>query len=556
MIANEIIERAQSFQTTVNQLFDGYPRYQLDLSWPSIGVIDRILSPFRGRATLSESEREVVCGAACYLALMTHDSWDSFFDKPEVMATITQVPSVEVIVAARGGAFLPRGATFKVKLVQSLLDLLASTEPLFAHFERSQHPRLPGDNIVSPFAAGLFSGLTPFGEGEWARVPAGEFRNLIAADDILSRSSADHYGRITPSESHGASADLYRHQLILPPAYFAEHIPYERAVSYFVKFVKDTPVEGTELIKLCTNLMMSTDHAISIVGFAALTSLTTDTPSPRLLAAAHSFRPHIQQLKPAILLARSLLSETRTPDWLVAVSRDQLDEAKRLIRIDQALELNPLLLYDPSFLEDPNLFPLLHHLSWGEGTKARQFLDLYSEKFPLSIALVLQSIHLALQLKDRARARNELSALDPQTLKEGSIARARLLLFRARLHPELALDALTSVVNETDPFSEEYSRAALRLAEAHLVAGRFALAEPLLESLRADSSNREYVPALLSTIRLRALEGADNEAIAEILKELVSVAPQHPSTFEVVRELRLISLQESDATKEAAPARR
>lgn len=528
MIQREVFDRALNFKLSLDRLVPDQPKYHLDFTWPSVGIVDLLLRPYRGR-TLTAADDDVILGAAAYLGGLAHDSWNTFFDKPDVELLFAVQPAPEILLRASGGSFA-KARPYTVPIVSALKRLLRDTGPTFPFFERASRPRSGSSNIISPFTAGLVCGLSPWGEGPWRDLSAGSFRNLMAADDLLSRSSADRYARLFPSEPHGADPELYRHHLVLPPPFHEEQIPYERALAGFARYVNAREISGGRLIQLCQNLLQSPDDTIATAAFGLLGAIA-ETATPRLLAAAEAFGAHTASLRPVVFTARALLG--RTEDWLMALNDGARDEALRLVLLDASIGLLPHLLFDPSFLDDPDLFPLLHHLSWGELPEARSYLELYLSKKAASTALVLQSVHLALAMRDRDLARTELSAIDPSTLSAAR-TRARYYVLDARANPERARSSLAQAIAVSEPVSNERSRALVMSGESFLAEGNATAARPLFEELANDTAGIGYLRGLLGLASI-ALAESDETALEGHLRQLIALAPQHPAVFHLAQ---------------------
>ena len=153
MIDEQVIEATKAFQDFWNEIFSEHKRFRLDGAWPSIGVIDRILLPLRGREKLDAEELVLIRGAAAYIGIFAYSYW-SMFPDTEVELTASLDAKLEFILRASGGKHLGSGESFVVPLCRSLEKILKEgpgEKVLFAKFSRYVGPE---DNIVSLFAAG------------------------------------------------------------------------------------------------------------------------------------------------------------------------------------------------------------------------------------------------------------------------------------------------------------------------------------------------------------------------------------------------------------------
>lgn len=411
MIEQTITDQAQAFANFWSAIFADYPYYQLDFTWPSIGVVDRLLSPLREKERLTEFENLMLEGTASYLAKMIHDCWNNFDQELDVRAFLNTASPNGPIIEASGGKYLTSDTSFRVPLQRTLQRLFRqSSSSEVPSFGRHKRFVTETDNLLSTFATGLFTGLCPWGEGPWSTHAEEKFADYIKSTvTFLSRSSGLCYQRTSLLEELGASPSLYASNLILPPAFAYEPYRALRAVSGVVDFWRTTHTEEDRLRKLVHQLAHSMDELIASAGFAIACAFESERPSDKLKSLSFAFEKNISALRPAVMLARLTL---RRPDnWISLLEQEKYDEATKLYVLENELGLLPLLSVNEETLANKRLIIFFQLASWQRLPEARQYLESVLASSQPSVSLLLQYGHLSLLLNKRKDAEETLKKL-------------------------------------------------------------------------------------------------------------------------------------------------
>ncbi len=529
MIEEKIIKLAAEFAAPWSKQFEKSARLALDFSWPSIGVVEQILRPLTYKSSFSATDEQIILGAASYIGGIAFDCWKAFPDQPNVKLILREEKEANVILVASEGKFLKEKETFSVNISAALREVISSPKNPFPFFSNFSVSLFEGHHPITMFARGLCSGLTPFGKGGWEKVSDADFiHNLMAADDVLARRTANHYATLYPSESNGADANLYRSHLILPPAGYKEPTRYSRAVAGIIAFAKEKELDHKQIDSLAQNLMVSMDYQLAAVGYIVAAALCQGTMSSRLLAARETIGTYATALRPAVFQARSFLG--LSTDWLLLVAKGNLQEAKKVFELDNMCGLLPLVTFDQEILEQSDYFALLHHLAWGELKGAQNFISLAKQSGNTDPRLILQGAFLAI-LNDEIEKAAELLDSISSTIKSAALdLQGKYALFRGEIAAasgnfEEATSAFEQSLTMLRPGTRWADSAALAVSRCAQGRGDKERAKNYLEELTS-RPNSVYLEAMLDKIGVSE-RNTDDEGI----KKLFSLAPNNPDVF-------------------------
>lgn len=328
MISNKVKEKLDSFISQIEPLLSLSPFYTLDYSWPSFGFFDVITQPLRGKKNLDQFSTEVLTATAAYLAIITHDCWQLF--DAEI---IVDFQDEGVILGARKGKFIPEGEEVVLYLERDLNKIIAEFPypfPVFSDFNREIAPYM---NILSSFAIGVVTGLSPYIEGPWSKLKPVDFKeNIEKTVKHLAEGSANYYGKIFPNEPLGQVAELYLNSLIFPPILYSEDAPARRAVSGILEFAKEFKVTKENLLALTLNLSKLPDEVLSLAGIA-ISSALIEKENPNLIASTDTKGLFLGTIRSAMydVIEHFKLSE----DWLKKEDYDDLSKKQ----IDKEINL-------------------------------------------------------------------------------------------------------------------------------------------------------------------------------------------------------------------------
>ncbi len=533
MLADEVVQLAVQFKVSSSKLLEHFPRYILDFSWPSVGLLDRILRPLRAKRELNERDEQMILAASAYIGGIAYDCWQQFEGQPSVTLQL-EADGKEVVIRAKGGSHLKEGESYFVPITSVVRQLLVSPSNPLPTFGALRRPLVPGQNYLSQVALGIIAGRSPYGSGPWNKIEDHEIiNNLMATDNQLARSSAAHYTAHYPSDEVGGDSNLYRSHLVLPPGGYKERFPWSRAVEGVMSYVEAQSISKDQLLTLALNLAQSPDEQISTAGLIVALAVTDDTPHPKLLAAVESFGILIASLRPAVLIARSKLK--LSGDWLLELSNGNTELAKNLALKDMRLGLTPLLYVDESSLETADLLPLFHHALWGEAELARNFLAIYGQTQPLTIPLILQGCHLDIMLNRLDRASADLAALPELAVENSELSRCRYFTVKGKL--ALARGELKSGIacfmqaSKSLPVTErDGALATLSLAKCLQSDGQIDAAHAELDKLVGAQVTATTLRARL--LRIELFEGRQEfEAMREEVMAAYLIAPQDGTVF-------------------------
>lgn len=396
MIDPAVVSIAQEFIEAWSDKFKNYPRYALDLSWPSIGIVDKILIPLRYNQDFNELEHNTIVGAAAYIGGIIGGIWSNFPDRTieASIALSKESDKTEIILSAKGGRFLPRRQRYTIELVSSLKKILSNPLSPFPAFNFYSQPISPYDNIVSLFARGVACGCSPFGVGPWNDIPLKDMDPyLISMQTTIARQCATYYDKAFPSERIGRQAILYWHYLILPPLGFNEIFMGATMANGLNMFVQNNQYDKNDLIQLGINLAQTPDDMLSAAGFILASGLLTESPSDKYRAARETMGNRAIDLKPAIHFFK-LKTEGPKSTWLDSIYLQEKDTTLARLQIEREQNLLPMLRLSNQTLTSISSYPIACALCFSQANVARSLINFLAKKGRISIDYILQGIFL------------------------------------------------------------------------------------------------------------------------------------------------------------------
>ncbi len=437
MTTQAVLDSARLFSDEINLRLAKFPIYQLDGTWPSVGTLDYILYPLRGRDDLTESEVATAHGAACYIAALAVETWRAFGSGGEVTLLLSGAASPDVMLSISGGELLKNDGKFSVAVNQALRRFLREDESIYEVFPGHKRLLYPDQRTISTFAIGIIAGLTPYGKGPWSsrriddHLPA-----LPAIVNLLSDSCSRYYARVFPQEEQGRIAELYRQRLILAPAGVLEPFPGTNATAGLCSFLtsRKYPVEISSA--LVENLAQFPDETIAAAGYATASHLQAQNPSRTLLAIGRAFETYAAALRPASITARLGLGSQQT-DTIELIEEGNFEGAQTLLEFERKFYYVPLLKLSTKTACRPEYLKIVESiLCFNPRPAAEEIYRLYRSA-GLDEEVTLQGVFLDLLSGNQERAVEVLRESDKSM--QGSSQQIKSFKFELKGRISLAL---------------------------------------------------------------------------------------------------------------------
>lgn len=360
----EITERAKALQEHSAFVFRAQPKYILDFSWPTVGLLQLYLAPLLGKQKFSKADEGAIDQVACYLGCMAADYW-TLLSEGKTAVTLS---GPEITITGKGGPLLPKRGLFEVNISRELRQILSTPKDPFPVLADWHLPKtgfnLLNDrsnifryNLISAFALGLFTGLCPYGKGPWAEKTVEEWAECLAPVHLhLSTSSAKYYSRCFPLEPMGAEPQAYLSGLIFPPMGAPELPDYFGNIHLLLGYLKD--LEKQEILSLAKNLSFSPDPTFATCGFLVGTSLCEETGP--FMHQADVLRPYWYRLLPNVAEITRVLSHGFS--WPDLMQKGLFDQAKKALEREIAWGLLPETLLSARRLANKNFHPVFESL--------------------------------------------------------------------------------------------------------------------------------------------------------------------------------------------------
>lgn len=538
MIDERIQNLANEFAAFWTDLFSEHPRYSLAFDWPSLGVLDLILYPLRGKTEHNIGDDKLLDGAAAYLAVMMYKSWRSFPDHPRAEVRMTETPRTEIEVIATEGAFLSDGQTFSISLVSLLKQILGAAPNPLPTFATGKRLTTPSLNLISILGTGLMTGLCPYGKGTWANLRPEEFAaSLHVFCAANARSCADYYNDLFPTKTTGADPTLYQNFLILPPLGFDEDFPGARATAGLLDYARSRKTPNDELYSLSLDFLKFPNDLIASTGFITACAICEKGLPEALLAHSDQLDITAAGFRPAVRLARKMLGLRES--WRDFA--EEQDWAGAIAFAEREYQLGLLPLYAPllsPYLSIYSLHHLFEFIFSSETDRVASLLDSMNNHSNLPTKLLVYRLCLSLFVKDIPLAASLLDTIDQSALSEDTSETrfryyyAKGILSQLSGHDAQAIDAWEQALCEETLDHRLWAAVACEITENALAQGSLDYASDLLKVVLSRTPWK--ITANLQFLRLSYLKHERSQADDTLLR-LIKLAPTNPRIFSFLK---------------------
>jgi len=503
----------ENFINFWNKVYAEVPHYKLDLSWPSVSVIENMLTPLYDRKNFTIYEEDTFIGTVLYLAEVTKNCWECFGAEVEIFNS-----DFGITIIAKSGPYLGAGETYRVNIERDLRMIITSLPSPFPIFNGFSRVLSPQEGRIVPYALSIFTGLSPAGIGPWRDIKLEDFiEQTSKVVKYLAKTTAENYAYCYPNELLGEVSELYLSGLIFPPTLFVEDLPCESSVIGILSFAKSYKISNKQLYKLALNLSKSVDFRISQSGFVVASALSCPQITPDILAQGKIQGINLCILRPLLNLARYEL--TGQGEWL-----GEEKVSLETITFEQNIGFLPWLRMKPERLlnlhEDPELLSAVAELSILNIENSSLIFNRLSEEtgdFEIKIqAIAVSSDEPEKILRDLEEIISDgnkddrIKALNLKGLVSLSIGRG-----------EVGLTTLETCLEE-----DRSEVTLFNLGLAYLKSERLSDAEVLFEELYAKSpGNIEVILNLIS------IYDRTEKNIGVLLAHLIKYAPNDPRVF-------------------------
>jgi hypothetical protein len=392
MLDGEVKKISDDFVSFWNEVFQAQPQFLLDYTWPSIGIVDKLLFPLRGKKTFSAADLPLIRGAAAYIGIIAFRAWRNF-PEVETSLTLTLEEPRDIVIKAKGGKFLKDDENFGISIgrtIENALKQVGTPVEIFADFTRVFSRN---ENILSNLATGIVSGACPSGHGPWKEKSQEKFNEyLVRAAEVMSDSCIEFNDTHYSGVAEGSRKELYFPNLLLPPIGFNEPHPGSRAMLSILGFKDHVEMSEEQLTVLAKNLAHSPDEHISTAGFIVASALCQNEAPNWLRAYGLVHAERLPRLRPVVDLAKSYLKQ---PRFFQHFEKGESEIAKASFKIEYEIGFFPLyFLPHLNYLENPNLNDFFYLLSWTSPRDCYNALDTYSILEPHPLDLQLQLLFL------------------------------------------------------------------------------------------------------------------------------------------------------------------
>ncbi len=432
MIDDAVLYLANDFSLYWSKYFLKYPKCQLDFTFPSLGVLDRLLMPLRLKERLSEREEIMILGSSAYIGAMVYDVWSNFPDSSRIGLKFktkeNEEEKEEILLSASGGKFMSQRESFRINITEALKYILSTPLTHFPVFPFFYPPIAPDDNLISLFSKSLICALSPFGEGEWKNLKLKNISKFLKTSDlIMSQTSSAYYRNAFPGERIGKDPNLYASQMILPPLGFKENYIGSFLASGIGRYLNNKKLNKKEIIALGTNLALSPDDTFSKAGFMILASeiksddkKNEEIENPnikKVLLAREIIGEKALNLKPAIMILRAIRNKEN--NWLEHIVKENYEEANKIIETEKISNLLPFLTLPLEYLKKEDFILFFAAVNFGSPIISKYQLDLLRERKENfnNVDLIIQSLYIDLYMHNKNISKKNLEILKKEDLK-------------------------------------------------------------------------------------------------------------------------------------------
>lgn len=531
--------RAVEFAQQLNQLLMSYPNYRLDGEWLSLGVVDAILYPLRGKQNLEEHERVLLFSAACYLACLVSSAWGKFAGQPQVGVFVRESTEPTILITLRGGELLASEQEHSIDLFEALAKLLRDDFTSIPVYRKNHLLCYKHSNILSPFIAGVVSGASPYSSGPLSGLP--EQRQIEHEEPIaryIAASIADTMERQNPLDEVLCRDDFYYLFATLPPDR-DDAVPLVKYCVPAWETLSGNYSSDKDRIKVAEILAKSSDDLLAKVGTVLLFSMCEVVPSGFCATLVEAQGLRASRLRQAVYTCR--LQQEFEGTWSQLMLRGHTEVAQHYLCIDMQLGLVPLVVFPIiSRIALPEFFPLFELLSTGELVPEDVLKSLYQffENQPSELHLQYAKLYLAHgnfeAAKDslaQAAAKIEKEEIDKYFCKQ--VLEAEILLHEKKNTEAIAilLQAIEMPTQDYRGLTEAISQVLLLMLQAGKVDDVAKYAKQYSEQ-HADSLAPRLFAAGLHIARDEVYEAQ------EICQWLYQRVSNHPEVFSLIQTLQ------------------
>ena len=362
------------------------PTLVLDGTWPSVGLLDQALFGLRGLNELFPFDEDMIRGASAYLAIKAEKCWTAFGASSEVT-----LGDRGIEIRAISGPHLSEGRQYLVRIEETLRNILMQDPEVLPIIGSAERIIPTGHNIVSLFAIGLLTGLSPFGEGPWRQIAPNDWsEHTEEVLKVLATESADYYARVFPDEPIGQVAEIYLHGLIFPPLLLDEPEPAFRASQGLISAFKEYGFSLEQTRTFLENITRSPDELISHAGLVFTCAVFDELPCPEVIEVSQQMGIYMGALRKAVSHVRTHYnSET---DWLYQEAFNH--EHFKRYKFEQRMGLIPWSKLSPEDIASHQLLPIVRALASFDFEQSLTLIDNRLSETPGLIPLRVQRIYL------------------------------------------------------------------------------------------------------------------------------------------------------------------
>lgn len=333
--------------------------FDLDATWLSLGITDRLLRAIWGVEDLNVEQKQLLRHVAAYMCVvmescMTSAGLDVIVDLDENSGVFMRVV---------GGENLPdsflREVRFESVLREHLKEVSSGKDgvgdisfmEILCGWRRQMFP----SSFPSMFLAyGIMTGLSPYMiKGMDEDVFHSYAQHVYRIMEVIAVHCAAYYARCFPGEPLGCSTNLYVDHLLFPPMLYDERFPAERGVSGVLSYLEENKVDPKNATDLFVNMAQMPDDCISSVGIALYAGLSDSYGEP-MKTIAQSRSLDMPVLRDAMRSARSRVLEVNCEpltgkDWYSV--NFSLEEARNEYIRQRKFGFLPYLIMPESFVD-------------------------------------------------------------------------------------------------------------------------------------------------------------------------------------------------------------
>ncbi len=400
MIAEIVREELARGAAVWGTELDKFPSYQLDGSWPSLGVIDFLTEPLRQRTKFYPFEHDILRYSAAYVGELLHQVWETAGIESRLEDSSQ---GIRIVVAGS-----PQTPPIHIKLEHELGRQLAIL-PDSLSFKHNHPVLVPGfRQLVPRWALGIALGESISIEGAMdsaVRTQLSKLRSTVLGE--LAKQCAQWFSRVAPDDTLAQLPELYT-AILYSPAVAREEWPVLNGVEQLVAFKAEYNIPAKRMTELAIRLACSPEELISHVGFAYAVAMCSGPLPSELLSIAQSKGTYGALLRYAAERVRERLG--CGSDWIDAESLKG-DELGR-IEVEIEAGLFPWIALRPERLlevsKDEALRTLLRACRAFDIGAALAAADVLAERNPSDIDFAVQRTYLYLLMQEPAAAQAEL----------------------------------------------------------------------------------------------------------------------------------------------------